>query len=454
MRSIDTLKRASKSLRQAKTRTLLTSLAIAVGAFTLMLSLAAGQGARDYADSLIASNVDPSTLFIVKDKSIVGAPNPQSDLREYNPDIGSAGQGGIEVVRLNQDDIKVLESKEYLEDIRPLYELSADYLTFGDSDKKYTGSVTVYNPDVLSDVVAGDKLEKGQDLSSDEAVVPESFAKTLGVDPSKLIGTSVTVYVSREPKGLTQEDIQKVISTEGVQGLARLSRSQAKQFNFMIKQVVKPSDLSFSDSTAMQLPLSTANKMAAYTTEGTNNYQKYFAATAKVKDGTTPDEAKEMLKNDNLYAQTANDLQSILFTIVNVLQGIVGGFGVIALIASVFGIINTQYISVLERTSQIGLMRALGMRGRDVSRLFRYEAAWIGLLGGVIGIGAAWILGVSLNPWITKQLDLGDGVQLLQFDWIQALGLLIALILIAIIAGYFPSRKAAKLDPIEALRTE
>ena len=63
--------------------------------------------------------------------------------------------------------------------------------------------------------------------------------------------------------------------------------------------------------------------------------------------------------------------------------------GILALIASVFGIINTQYISVLERTQQIGLMKALGMRGKHVAKLFRYEAASIGLLGGVIGAALA-----------------------------------------------------------------
>lgn len=91
----------------------------------------------------------------------------------------------------------------------------------------------------------------------------------------------------------------------------------------------------------------------------------------------------------------------MIFIIVNVLQSIVIGFGALALIASVFGIINTQYISVLERTQQIGLMKALGMRRKDVSKLFRYEAAWIGFLGGVIGSGLAYVVGMSFNPWIT-----------------------------------------------------
>ena len=147
-------------------------------------------------------------------------------------------------------------------------------------------------------------------------------------------------------------------------------------------------------------------------------------------------------------------MQGFLFQIINVIQIVIVIFAGLALIASVFGIINTQYISVLERTSQIGLMKALGMSRKDVGKLFRYEAAWIGFLGGLVGSGFAVLLGTLVNPGISKALELENGMSILIFSLDKIIFLILGLMLVAIIAGWFPSRKASRLDPIEALRTE
>lgn len=453
MKLLDITRRAGRSLRQAKVRTLLTSLAIAVGAFTIMLSLAAGEGARRYADELITSNVDPQGLFIVKDKALVGPPDAsQQSLREYDPDEGLVQGQSFKL--LNKKDVRKLKERTDITDVRPLYDVSATYLTIQGFKKKYQTGLNVFNPDLLLEEVAGDAPKLGEDVKNNEIIVPKSFAKALKVSEKELVGKKITIRVERPTQTPSQEEIEEILLTEGPAGLAKLGETEKLDITLKIRAVVTPPSLSFTPSDAAQIPIAQAEKIAEFTTKGTSQYQKYFAVTAKAKEGVDPATVKANIEKDGLYPQTADDLQGFLFTIVNVLMGIVLGFGVIALLASVFGIINTQYISVLERTQQIGLMKALGMRGRDVLLLFLTEAMWIGFLGGVIGAGIAWGLGTSLNPWISELLGLNEGTYILKFLPLQAVELVIGLMIVAALAGLFPARKASKLDPVEALRTE
>lgn len=457
MKTVDISRRAARGLRNAKARTVLTSLAIAVGAFTITVSLAAGEGARQYADKLISSNVNPQALFIVKDKMLIEGGATQPPIREYNENVSSAD--GIVIEQVSQADVDKLLKRTDVSNVVPTYTPQVQYLEFGGSNKKFTASILTFDPTILSEVSSGKLPPKGKQLANDEAVIPESFVSQLiesGVIKKEgdLLGKKLVLSAVKSTVTPSSEEVSAAFASGGQEAVEALIKPQLKQFTFKIVGVIKRSPTALSGSTAVQISADSAREISEYTTLGTPRYQKYYGITAIVKDGHDPEKVKESITKDGLYAQTAEDLQGVVFGVVNTLQGIVFGFGIVALIASVFGIINTQYISVLERTREIGLMKALGMRGRSVSRLFQFEAAWIGFLGGIIGAAIAVVAGTALNPWITEQLKIGEGNYILIFELVPIIIMIISLVAIAMLAGWFPARKAAKLDPIEALRVE
>ena len=271
--------------------------------------------------------------------------------------------------------------------------------------------------------------------------------------PYDIIGQKLTVVTVQTPQKVDNQAIAKAYAEGGEAAVRTLVEPKELRKEFTIVAVTKKSPDQMANQSSISIAPSAAKEISEFSTVGTDAYQKYLTVTATTADGISPDTAKESLEKSGFHAMTARDAQQMLFQFVNILQTIVLSFGVLALVVSVFGIVNTQYISVLERTQQIGLMKALGASRRDIGKLFRYESAWIGFFGGAVGILLAWITGAALNPAISNAIGLGKN-HLLIFTPSAGIIVLVLLVVVAMLAGFFPSRKAAKLDPIEALRAE
>ena len=460
MRITDLISRAGRSLKSAKARTILTSLAIAVGAFTLTATLAAGNGIRAYTDRLVANNFDPTELIVGRDKEIENTSAPNSAPQEYDESVTSMSVGGnggsVQLKQITDEDIEDLKKRPGVEQVRPNYQLNVRYVT-REGQKRYTLSAQAYNPGQKPVLVAGN-LPRTGDIAEGAVLLPEVYLGPLGFKNAKdAIGKEVTIS-SQQPfsQSAIKEYITKVQG--GLMAPGDVPEPSSNDTKLKVIGVTKPGAASIA-VTGLPVMLSGADTRAIYdfTTKDTPQHGKYLYAFVRVKGAENKevaDKAKAEFKADGYYVQTSQDIQKTITQVVDLLQILVGVFGVITVVASVFGIINTMYISVLERTREIGLMKALGARGIDVGWLFRIEAAWIGFLGGVIGAGLAFAVGTALNPWLTKTLGLGEGNTILIFDALQIALLIMVLIAVAILAGWLPARKAAKLDPIEALRTE
>lgn len=423
MKMIDTIRRAGRSLRQAKARTLLTSLAIGVGAFTITLSLAAGSGGRQYATNLVRANTDTQELRVMPKMEGERSNRPQ----EY-ADGSSVVTGGAGFVYhlLNDRDIASIRSVPGVESVSPVYTLGLKYVT-RPGQKRYYASVNTFNANITQQYLAGG----GASLADQEILLTDEYRDVLGFkDSSAAIGQTIELVAEQ------------------------LSSGMQKSFTFKVTGVYKSSQMSFTNGTAMQVSQGAAKGMYDYTNQGTPQAGVYDAASVRIKSRANSESIKSELVSKGYNVIAAQDIMSSLFQFINVLQGILLGFGGLAVLTSIFGIINTQYISVLERTQQIGLMKALGMRRRDVGRLFKLEAAWIGFLGGAIGSVLAVAAGTIANPFISKALALESGMHLLMFEPLAIVAVVGGLMAIAVGAGILPARKAAKLDPIEALRTE
>lgn len=184
-------------------------------------------------------------------------------------------------------------------------------------------------------------------------------------------------------------------------------------------------------------------------------YTSSFQQKQKLKDfiNAYNTDKKDAGEDDKALAYS-DDIQTIMSsitTMVGVITTVLVGFVAISLIVSSIMIAIITYISVLERTKEIGILRAMGASKKDIRRIFTAETAIEGFISGVLGIAITLLATIPINTIVAKMTNVENVAQL---PWEAALILIGISIVLTMLAGLIPSRIAAKKDPVESLRSE
>ena len=260
-------------------------------------------------------------------------------------------------------------------------------------------------------------------------------------------------YVSSASLCYTDELLDEVIAANNESEIVKAQ--QASDVNVL-------TGMPFSDSTSN--PSSSSSAGMTMTKDTVLGYlgadQTPYMIYLFPKDFERKDELLEYLdaynddKEDDdkvIYMDQAELISSMSSSIMSAVTIVLIAFSSISLIVSSIMIGIITYISVLERTKEIGILRALGARKKDISRVFNAETFIIGITSGLIGIGIALILTIPTNQIIYNLTEL-ENVAIL--NPLHALILILVSMTLTMIGGFIPARIAAKKDPVEALRTE
>ena len=186
-----------------------------------------------------------------------------------------------------------------------------------------------------------------------------------------------------------------------------------------------------------------------------NLYPKDFDSKDKIADIITDYNNKqtEQGKEENVinYTDLVGIMMSSVSTIINVISYVLIAFVGISLVVSSIMIGIITYISVLERTKEIGILRSIGASKKDVSRVFNAETLLVGLVAGLIGIGVTLLLDIPINIVIEHLVNISGIAKL---PWVGGIILVAISVGLTMLAGLIPAKFAAKRDPVEALRTE
>ncbi|HOR86149.1 MAG TPA: ABC transporter permease [Bacillota bacterium] len=188
------------------------------------------------------------------------------------------------------------------------------------------------------------------------------------------------------------------------------------------------------------------------------NIKGYSRIIVKVKDIKDVQKIQKQIKDMGFYADSLTDILESMQKTTSSIRIVLGAIGAVSLLVASIGITNTMVMSIYERTREIGIMKVIGSSLSDIKKMFLFEAATIGLLGGIVGLLLSYALSFGLNKAGFALMGFfgpgGEGSKTSIIPlWLAGCSMLFTTI-IGLVSGFYPARRAMNLSALEAIRRE
>jgi len=432
MNFFDQFRTGLRNLRRQKLRTSLTIFAIVIGAVSVTVMLSLVTSTKSFLVSS-AEKIGMDTRVIV-----TGTPGLSYRDSQWNSPDGSE----------KKIDPAVLAAIKTIDKVQSatLYVNNGMFESFTVDNQELTMKqvgVEGYTPNgtIRHILVAGSELS--EDSVGSGVLISSDLASHLGFKgkESALIGKSISLRYRKDSgpsDALKPDEVGKIVGVTASDNGSRLSVDLDWAVSFQ----------------TMPNPQNNQNpQMQNQSQIDRNGYSSIWVSVDQKKN---VDNVLSEIKKLGFGAAAGKeeiDSQSTAFTIIG---AILGGIGAIALLVAAIGVINTMVMATLERTREIGIMRAIGATKKTIRRLFRVEAGVLGCAGGLFGVMLSYGVAIGLNQILNKQLA-NSGIadrNIVSISPQIAVTVLFITTMIGMIAGSLPARRAANMDPVEALRYE
>lgn len=384
-----------QSFKTRRSRIVLTVLGVAVGIAVIMFLVSVGYGLQ----KTILDRITTAEALLTLDIT--------------SPDEAS--------LPLTDNVVRELQDVEDVADVTPQGSLPAQIALEGLNSET---SVYVVEPEYFS--MTGLALGEGNVFSDEDTasiVISNTVAQLLGKDAESMLGASID-FTFASP-----------ISDDPTIILEPLQQS------FVVTGVLEENVI--------------ANEVYMKSSRATRAlFDNYALIKVQVEDQRTLENVRTAVIEKGFIVSASSDLARQAEQVFTVLQVILGIFGVFSLLVAAIGLVNTMTISLLERTNEIGIMRAVGASRRDIQGLFLIESSLIGFLGGVVGLIAGALGGVVFNiilNIVARALG-GQSLDIFATPFWFVLVVLTFSVIVGFASGFFPARRASRLNTLAALR--